>query len=351
MAATCATIRYRTHGTLAEAMKPMWQRHGRSAGGRRSSMAAPDSVSDRFLRSTSSSAEGTAGCVLANRLSASGRQPRAAARGRRQRRLDPGCTSRSATSTAWAIRAPTGASRPSRSQASTAARSNYPRGKVIGGCSAINGMIYMRGQAADYDHWRQLGNPGWGWDDVLPYFSQSKTRIATAPADSEARPGGEWRVERAAACAGRSSTPSARPPASSASQPVDDFNGGDNEGVGYFEVNQRNGMRWSAATGLPEAGAASAPTSTLVTHAQALRLPIDGGRVDRRRASAIRAGHEVSATAREVHPRRPGAVNSPHLLRALGHRRADAAAAATASRSCTRCPASARTCRTTCSCG
>lgn len=71
----------------------------------------------------------------------------------------------------------------------------YPRGKVLGGCSAINGMIYMRGQARDYDHWRQLGNAGWGWDDVLPYFIRSEDQAAL-PADELHGSGGEWRVEK-----------------------------------------------------------------------------------------------------------------------------------------------------------
>ena len=83
---------------------------------------------------------------------------------------------------------------------------NYPRGKVLGGCSAINGMIYMRGQAADYDHWRQLGNAGWGWDDVLPYFKRSEDHWQGA--DEFHGAGGEWRVEPPRV-AGRSSTPSA----------------------------------------------------------------------------------------------------------------------------------------------
>ncbi len=69
----------------------------------------------------------------------------------------------------------------------------YPRGKVLGGCSAINGMIYMRGQAADYDGWRQMGNPGWGWDDVLPYFKRSQDYVDGASEHHGA--GGEWRVE------------------------------------------------------------------------------------------------------------------------------------------------------------
>lgn len=71
---------------------------------------------------------------------------------------------------------------------------DYPRGKVIGGSSAINGMIYMRGQAADYDHWHQLGNPGWGWNDVLPLFTRSEHR--DGPDDALHGQGGEWRVEK-----------------------------------------------------------------------------------------------------------------------------------------------------------
>ncbi|HEX9447501.1 MAG TPA: GMC family oxidoreductase, partial [Dongiaceae bacterium] len=75
---------------------------------------------------------------------------------------------------------------------------NYPRGKVLGGCSSINGMIYMRGQARDYDHWRQLGNTGWAWDDVLPYFKQHEDFAAgdsVDGADPMHGTGGEWRIE------------------------------------------------------------------------------------------------------------------------------------------------------------
>ncbi len=70
----------------------------------------------------------------------------------------------------------------------------YPRGKLLGGCSSVNGMIYMRGQAADYDGWRQLGNAGWGWDDVLPYFLKSEDHHGGASALHGA--GGEWKVAR-----------------------------------------------------------------------------------------------------------------------------------------------------------
>jgi choline dehydrogenase len=122
----------------------------------------------------------------------------------------------------------------------------YPRGKVIGGSSAINAMIYMRGQAADYDHWRQLGLNGWGWNDVLPIFKQHEDSFLGAGQYHAV--GGEWRIEAprvkwelleqfrtAAAQAGI--------------KPIEDFNTGDNEGSCYFHVNQKLGRRWSAARG------------------------------------------------------------------------------------------------------
>lgn len=123
---------------------------------------------------------------------------------------------------------------------------NYPRGKVVGGCSAINAMIYMRGQAADYDHWRQLGLKGWGWDDVKPIFRKQLDHFL---GESEHHGvGGEWRVEY----------PRLRWDITDAFQEaaaeygipkVKDFNTGDNEGVGYFHVNQKRGRRWSSARG------------------------------------------------------------------------------------------------------
>jgi choline dehydrogenase-like flavoprotein len=122
----------------------------------------------------------------------------------------------------------------------------YPRGKVIGGSSAINAMIYMRGQSADYDHWRQLGLSGWGWSDVLPYFRKHEHHFL-GPNDHH-DVGGEWRIEAprvtwdlleafrdAAEQAGIAKIP--------------DFNCGDNEGSCYFHVNQKRGRRWSAARG------------------------------------------------------------------------------------------------------
>ena len=129
----------------------------------------------------------------------------------------------------------------------------YPRGKVLGGCSSINGMIYMRGQARDYDHWGALGNPGWSWAECLPHFLKHEDFHKGADAFHAApgfdasgeRPGGEWRVEKQrlrweildafAQAAQQAGIPER-----------DDFNRGDNEGVGYFEVNQRAGVRWNA---------------------------------------------------------------------------------------------------------
>jgi choline dehydrogenase len=122
----------------------------------------------------------------------------------------------------------------------------YPRGKVVGGSSAINAMISMRGQAADYDHWRQLGLSGWGWNDVLPVFKRLDDHFL-GPSEHHGV-GGEWRVEAprlkwdildgVIAAAEEMGIPQ-----------VADFNAGHDEGVGYFHVNQKKGVRWSAARG------------------------------------------------------------------------------------------------------
>ncbi len=123
---------------------------------------------------------------------------------------------------------------------------NYPRGKVIGGSSAINAMVYMRGQAGDYDHWRQLGLPGWSWDDVKPYFRKMTDHFL---GESEHHcVGGEWRVEFP-----RLSWDIIDAWREAAAQygipKIADFNTGSNEGSCYFHVNQKRGRRWSAARG------------------------------------------------------------------------------------------------------
>ena len=121
---------------------------------------------------------------------------------------------------------------------------NYPRGKVIGGSSAINAMIYMRGQAADYDHWRQLGLAGWGWDDVLPFFKKHENHFLGA-GDLHAV-GGEWpvsppRVRWDLLDAFRAAAEQA------GIKSIVDFNCGDNEGICAFHVNQKRGRRVSTA--------------------------------------------------------------------------------------------------------
>ena len=120
----------------------------------------------------------------------------------------------------------------------------YPRGKVVGGSSAINAMIYMRGQAAEYDGWRQLGLAGGGWDDVLPYFLKHEDHIAPPPGGLH-KAGGEWRVENPRVrWAILDATRDAAEAAGIAK--IADFNTGNNEGSAYFQVNQRRGRRLSA---------------------------------------------------------------------------------------------------------
>ena len=189
---------------------------------------------------------------------------------------------------------------------------SYPRGKVLGGCTAINGMIYMRGQAADYDHWRQLGNTGWGWDDVLPYFIRSEDNYRGAGAHHGA--GGEWSVARQRL---RWDILEAfRDAAEEIGIPRrDDFNDGDNEGSGFFEVNQRNGLRWTSAKAFLRP-ARRRENLRVVTGALVTSLVLAG-----RRAVAVRYAqgggeHEARAGAEIILS--AGAVSSPKLLELSG---------------------------------
>jgi choline dehydrogenase-like flavoprotein len=188
----------------------------------------------------------------------------------------------------------------------------YPRGKVIGGSSAINAMIYMRGQSADYDHWRQMGLSGWGWNDVLPLFRKSENHFA---GESEFHgTGGEWHVSQPrirwdvldtfAAAAQETGIPS-----------TDDFNRGDNEGCGYFHVNQKNGRRLSAARGFLKP-ALRRGNLTLITGALVDRILFAGGRATG--VSLSQAGtHSTIAASREV-ILSAGAVASPAILERSG---------------------------------
>ncbi len=212
-------------------------------------------------------------------------------------------------------------------------RLRYPRGKTLGGCSSINGMIYMRGQARDYDQWAQLtGDDSWRWDSVLPAFRQHENhwRLDTpGQASSEfarlhghPRTGGsgEWRVEKqrlrwdvldafalAAQQAGIAAT--------------DDFNRGTNEGVGYFEVNQKSGWRWNTAKAFLRPVCNQRANFTLWTSAQATQLRLETQSDGSRRCSGVqvRRGQEIVA----VHARHEvilsaGAINSPQLLQLSG---------------------------------
>ncbi|HET6620922.1 MAG TPA: GMC family oxidoreductase N-terminal domain-containing protein, partial [Dongiaceae bacterium] len=189
---------------------------------------------------------------------------------------------------------------------------NYPRGKVLGGCSSINGMIYMRGQARDYDQWRQLGNQGWGWDDVVPYFRQHEDFVHGA--DEMHGAGGEWRIERQ-----RLHWPildAIRDAAVAAGIPrVTDFNRGDNEGVAYFHVTQRGGVRVNTAKAFLKP-VRSRSNLRIVPHAQAKRVMIAN-----RRATGVEVqvdGVDRTATARGEVILAAGAIGSPHLLELSG---------------------------------
>ncbi len=188
----------------------------------------------------------------------------------------------------------------------------YPRGKVIGGCSAINAMISMRGQAQDYDHWRQLGLPGWGWDDVHAAFKRLDNHFL---GDTEHHgAGGEWRVEeprvrwavldavaQAATEMGIPRTP--------------DFNTGDNTGVGYFHVNQKRGVRWSAARAFLKP-ALGRPNLRLETGVLVEKLLFEGKRAvgvqfrQNGRLVEARATGEIILSA--------GAIGSPQILQLSG---------------------------------
>jgi choline dehydrogenase len=189
---------------------------------------------------------------------------------------------------------------------------NYPRGRVLGGCSAINGMIYMRGQARDYDLWRQQGNVGWAWDDVLPYFKRSEDQVRGA--DDMHGAGGEWRVEEMRLSweileAFRAATAEIGIPN------TEDFNRGDNEGCGFFQVNQKRGVRWSAVSGFLRP-AMGRPNLKVVTGAHAHRIRLQGGR-----AAGIefeQHGAQRFAAAKAELILATGSVGSPQLLQVSG---------------------------------
>jgi choline dehydrogenase len=188
----------------------------------------------------------------------------------------------------------------------------YPRGKVMGGSSSINGMIYMRGQSADYDGWAQRGAAGWNWDEVLRVFTRSeKYHRAAAGHGTD----GEMLVERQ-----RLHWPILDAVREAAQEigipPTDDFNLGDNEGSGYFEVTQRSGIRWSSARAFLPREVRRRPNLTIIDRAQVTRLVMEGRRVagveyERdARVSRVRAAKQVVLAA--------GAIGTPLIMMLSG---------------------------------
>lgn len=190
---------------------------------------------------------------------------------------------------------------------------SYPRGRVLGGSSSINGMIYMRGQREDYDEWARVTNDrSWSWDAVLPVFKRSEDHHGGANESHGA--GGPWRVEKQrlkwqileefAQAAQQTGIPA-----------TDDFNRGDNTGVGYFDVNQKRGIRWNASKAFLRP-AVKRPNLTVMTGAHTQRVVFEG-----RRCTGVEyRGGEVDYLARarcEV-ILAAGAVNSPQLLELSG---------------------------------
>ncbi|MGZ5921084.1 MAG: GMC family oxidoreductase [Rhizomicrobium sp.] len=188
----------------------------------------------------------------------------------------------------------------------------YPRGKVIGGSSAINAMISMRGQRRDYDQWRQLGLNGWGADDVFSAFKSLDNHFLGETEHHGAR--GEWRVE--APRLRWDVLDAVRDAAVQMGIPrTADFNTGDNEGVGYFHVNQKRGLRWSAARGFLKP-ALRRPNLRLITHANIDKLVFDGRRVTGIRFA--REGKIIEATARREVILSAGSIGSVEILQRSG---------------------------------
>lgn len=193
----------------------------------------------------------------------------------------------------------------------------YPRGKVLGGCSSVNGMIYMRGQAADYDHWRQLGSAGWAWDDVLPYFRKSEDHHAGTNQMHGA--GGEWKVSKQRL--GWEILEAVQEGAKEFGvAPRADFNDGNNEGSGLFEVNQKGGVRWNTSKAFLRP-AMKRPNLRVMTEAHTDHLLLEGKRV--RGVAFTYKGQKLSAEANSEVLLASGAINSPKLLELSGIGRGD----------------------------
>jgi choline dehydrogenase len=195
----------------------------------------------------------------------------------------------------------------------------YPRGKALGGCSSINGMIYMRGQKRDYAEWAEIsGDAGWHWDAVLPYFKRHEDHYKGANEWHGA--GGEWRIEKQrlrwdVLDAWAQAAQQAGLPAS------EDFNRGDNEGVGYFEVNQKRGWRWNTAKAFLRPTCMKRPNFTLWTKAQVSQLQLQpdvDGAWSCRGIEAIKNGQRVEAVATREVILSAGSIGSVQVLQLSG---------------------------------
>ena len=190
---------------------------------------------------------------------------------------------------------------------------NYPRGRMLGGSSAINGMIYMRGQSRDYDRWAENGCAGWSWREVLPHFIRhEKNAVLSAPlhgTEGEMRVEAvrsKWKildafVESAAACG---------------IPKTDDFNGGDNFGAAYFQVNQKRGVRQTAADAFLSREVLRRPNLTVKTRAQVRRIVFENKR-------AVAAEYQSPYGVETIRAERgvilaAGAIGSPHILQNSG---------------------------------
>jgi len=225
----------------------------------------------------------------------------------------------------------------------------YPRGKVLGGCSSINGMIYMRGQSRDYDQWANFtGDDAWRWDQCLPYFKLHEdhhqgatavhgakgvvTELLKPQAHDDAastdyfqllkarQAGGEWRVEKQrlswgvldafALAAQQAGIPSSN-----------DFNQGNNEGVGYFDVNQKSGWRWNTAQAFLRPTCFARPNFELWTQAQVAGLVIETDADGGKRCTGVRVwdGHQlVTASATREVALSAGSIGSAQILQLSG---------------------------------
>ena len=189
----------------------------------------------------------------------------------------------------------------------------WPRGKVLGGSSSLNGLLYVRGQSQDYDRWRQMGNTGWGWDDVLPLFKRAESNERGADefhGDQGPLSVSNMRIQRpitdawvaAAQAAGYKFNP--------------DYNGADQEGVGFFQLTARNGRRCSTAVAYLNP-VKKRENLQIITHAQVEKVVIEG-----KRATGVtytdRSGNLQTVKARKEIVLSGGAINSPQLLMLSG---------------------------------